>query len=126
MKSPGLEEIHFRQLTMTSRGTGIYVFLCVRLILLTNTLHILPIQAFQVTVALSDENRLLQCRAWWELGIKYNIHFFQRPASRLHAKYIPDSTVNDIETNKDEVVPPIDCFEGDGRDICIIEIRAVG
>lgn len=79
-----------------------------------------------MAVALPDHDRLLQRCARRELGIKYGVHFLQGPASRLHAKDIPNGAVYDVEADKDEVVPPIDGIEGDGRHVRVIKVRAVG
>lgn len=80
----------------------------------------------QVTISLFYHDGLLQSRSGRELGIEHLFHLFQGAATSLNTQEIPNGGIDNVEADKDKVVAKVDGLEGNGSDVCVVEIGAIG
>ena len=73
-----------------------------------------------------EHDVLLQSSTRRPLGVEDFVHLLQSAAASLDTEDKPAKGVNEIEADEDEIVAPIDGLEGDGGDVGVVEVGAVG
>ena len=79
-----------------------------------------------MSISLLKHDRLFQCSARRELGVEDLVELLQSSATRLDAEEVPDSGIYDVEADENQIVPPVNRIQRNGRDICVVEIGAIG
>jgi hypothetical protein len=79
-----------------------------------------------MTVVGLDHDRLLKSSTRRELGIEHIVQLLQSTPTGLDTKGEPDNTIDEVQPDEDEVVVPVDSLEGDGRDVGVVQVGAVG
>lgn len=69
---------------------------------------------------------LLQGSPRRPLRVEDLVHLFQSAATCFHSKEEPKAGVNDVESNENEVVSPIDRVESNGGDVGVVQVGNVG
>lgn len=79
-----------------------------------------------MSVLFLDHDRLPQGRSWRPLCLEHRVQLFKGAAAGFNAEQEPHEAVDQVQADKDEVVVPVDGFERDRGDVCVVEVRAVG